>query len=337
MRIWELPHNPVPVYYPGGEKIRTYRSLNGSGPKSPEDWVGSTTTLASPVRGADTEVGLSYLEDGRPIADVLHESLPDRPPRVDFLFKLLNPAIRIPVHWHPNNEFAARFLKQQHGKAEAWIVLSRKMHVWLGWKPGTDLGSIRSAVERQDIPWMLSHMHEFDLDAGDTVFVPPGMVHAIDQDALVAEIQQPTSVSILAEHESINVDDVAATLGAGWEEALACLVPAMDEADVKESLGSLPSRSGVHSVFASESDRYFRSWVINCDGRVALPITGTSVLLVDSGTVEFRPPGQETIRASNGTTWLVTEDDRELLIEGNGKLFLFSGPSGSEGSSNGTA
>ena len=60
------------------------------------------------------------------------------------------------------------------------------------------------------------------MSAGDAVFVPAGAPHAIGDGMLIVELQEPTDLSILLEWEGFGIDDEqAATLGLGWDVALA--------------------------------------------------------------------------------------------------------------------
>lgn len=333
MKIIPLPHNPVPVYYPGGEQIRAYRGVRGDVDGiSPEDWLGSTTVLRSPVEGEDLEEGHSSLEDGRTVLDLLNDDPeswvgPTKPATVDFLVKLIDPAERVPVHWHPNARFAREHLSLGHGKAEAWVVLSRKARVWLGLRQDVDLDEFHAAIAHQRVAWMLDQMHVFDLAAGDTVYVPPGMLHAIDSGSLMVEVQEPTSVSILAEYERLGIGELNASLGAGWSAALKCLSPPTERHIVEDLLGRLPDTTGIAPLFPEESRQFFRAWVLNLDGEASLTVDGISVVLVDEGEVKWTasPDVPETV-ARRGSAWLFGISSRSLEIRGRGRLLVFSGP-----------
>jgi mannose-6-phosphate isomerase len=57
--------------------------------------------------------------------------------------------------------------------------------------------------------------------AGETIFVPAGVPHAIGTGVLIAELQEPTDLSVLLEWDGFGIDDEqAATLGLGWDVAL---------------------------------------------------------------------------------------------------------------------
>ncbi len=59
------------------------------------------------------------------------------------------------------------------------------------------------------------------MHAGDAIFVPAGVPHAIGEGVLIAELQEPTDLSVLLEWDGFGIDDEqGATLGLGWDIAL---------------------------------------------------------------------------------------------------------------------
>ena len=74
----------------------------------------------------------------------------------------------------------------------------------------------------QDHDALLGALNPVPVSAGDAVFVPAGVPHAIGDGILIAELQEPTDLSILLEWDGFGIDDEqAATLGLGWDVALA--------------------------------------------------------------------------------------------------------------------
>lgn len=333
--ILPLPHNPIPVYYSGGSDIRRYRGIDDDSlPLSPEDWIGSTTIGGSRKTDSSGDpVGYSRVADGRTVSALisadpatwLGSDVSDR--TADFLLKLLNPGMRIPVHWHPDDGYASKHLGLSNGKAEAWIILSDTATVWLGFAEGTTESDLRAAIDRQDPDWMLDRMHRFDLAYNDTVFVPPGLVHAIGAGALLAEIQEPSSASILAEHASLGLDAERAHLGAGWDAAFECLLRPSPRDQVLPLLGIVQDAPGTSPVFPEASRRFFGASVINVSGVTAVPIHRLSAAIVDQGPVTWadESTGDRTSAAA-GSSWLLGAGLGSWSLEGDGRVFLFSGP-----------
>ena len=67
-----LPANQPPArFYQGGARIAEFRGSHDVQPNTPEDWVGSTTS----VRGKAPE-GMTRLENGELLADALASAVP---------------------------------------------------------------------------------------------------------------------------------------------------------------------------------------------------------------------------------------------------------------------
>jgi mannose-6-phosphate isomerase len=140
--------------------------------------------------------------------------------------KLLDPVERLPVHAHPDREFARLHLGSDYGKAEAWIVAATRnggADVWLGLKHDVEPARYREWVERQDTEALLGSLHRIAVRPGDAFFVPAGVPHALGAGALIVEVQEPTDWSIMCEWQGFPVDPADAHLGLGWDSALAAL------------------------------------------------------------------------------------------------------------------
>ena len=59
--------------------------------------------------------------------------------------------------------------------------------------------------------------------AGDIVYVPAGVPHAIGAGVLIAELQEPTDFSFLCEWQGFPIRPEDSHLGLGWETALAAI------------------------------------------------------------------------------------------------------------------
>src|SRR5438105_13301200 len=141
MNPLRLASNNFHRFYRGGSGIAEFRGIPVTDPYAPEDWIGSTVSLF----GCDGP-GLSRLEDGRLLRDAVaadpegflgpaHVAYFGADPAL--LVKLLDPDQRLPVHCHPNREFAKRHLGLRYGKTEAWVVLSVRVAepmVYLGFR-----------------------------------------------------------------------------------------------------------------------------------------------------------------------------------------------------------
>src|SRR3954454_17082318 len=150
-----LPERVLPTrvyrFYRGGALIDRLRGEPEHDDVYPEDWVGSVVAANNPGRD-EPFAGLSRLERGPFLRDAVREGR-DAWGTPNLLVKLLDPVERLPVHAHPNREFARLQLGSDYGKTEAWIVVSTReaeAEVWLGLREDVDRDTYRDWVARQD-------------------------------------------------------------------------------------------------------------------------------------------------------------------------------------------
>jgi mannose-6-phosphate isomerase len=214
---------PTRVYrfYRGGALIDRLRGEPGQDTELPEDWIGSIVEARNPGQ----EDGLSRLADGR----LLRDAIAADPaywgePRV--LVKLLDSSERLPVHAHPGRPFAREHLGSPYGKTEAWVVVATRgddADVWLGLRDGVERDAYRRWIDAQDTDALLDSLNRLTVRAGDVVYVPAGVPHAIGAGVLILEVQEPTDFSILCEWRGFPVEPEKAHLGLGWDRALEAL------------------------------------------------------------------------------------------------------------------
>src|ERR1051325_8905548 len=125
---------PTRVYrfYRGGaliDRLRGEPELDGD---HPEDWIGSVVAARNPRRD-EPFAGLQRLGAG----PLLREAIRERRAywgEPDVLVKLLDPVERLPVHAHPDREFARTHLGSDYGKIVAWQIGGTRdgtLHAWL--------------------------------------------------------------------------------------------------------------------------------------------------------------------------------------------------------------
>jgi mannose-6-phosphate isomerase len=127
---------------------------------------------------------------------------------------------------------------------------------------------------------MLAALHRVPVAAGDAIFVPAGTPHAIGEGLLIAELQEPTDMSVLLEWDGFGIDgEDEATLGLGWERALTCVD--RTARDVGALLGPAPDGS-VAGLLPPAADPFFRAERVAPAARTELA-PGFAVVIVLDG------------------------------------------------------
>jgi mannose-6-phosphate isomerase len=312
MRPIRLTANRVPRFYRGGPAIDELRGTPAppGGDSAPEDWVGSTTA----VSGSASD-GLSWLEDGRTLREAVQadpegflgprhaERYGDNPA---LLVKLLHAGERLPVHCHPDRDFARRHLDCPWGKTEAWVITATQVPepvVHLGFREAIDPRRLDELVEGQQTETLLASLNTLPVAPGDAVLVPAGVPHAIGEGVLLVELQEPTDFSVLLEWEGFAVDGRRdGHLGLGFELALGCVDRSGWGPAELERLrgrerpgdrigglagGSAPRVRGVDRLLPAEADPFFGAERLRPDPAAAIEAAFSILVVVDgSGRLE---------------------------------------------------
>lgn len=324
MDLIVLPSNrPANRFYQGGRQITDFRGEPPAASHEPEDWIASTTSVF-----AQPDVGITVLPNGVPMPAAI-----ERDPQgwlgpehvaafgadTRLLVKLLDAGQRLPVHAHPDGDFAATHLGHAHGKAEAWYIL-RGGTVHLGLRRDVEGSELRDLVERQDSESLLSLLNPIDVAPGDVVFVPPGQLHAIDQGVFLLEVQEPEDLSILLEWRDFEIDGPAeGHLGLGFDLALKAVTHRHLD---REELDKLVIRGpGEGSVLPRVADPYFRVERILVDGWQEIA-PGFAVLVAVQGDLvaagEAMPAGR---------TAMAPHFIGPIAVSGHGELVVCRPPS----------
>jgi len=315
MKPIRLAANRFPRFYRGGQAIDELRGMapEAAGAFLPEDWVGSTTTAFGSAGD-----GLTRLEDGRTLRAAIgedpegflgrrHADAYGADPAL--LVKLLHAGERLPVHLHPDRDFARRHLDCPWGKTEAWVVIGAdgpEPVVHLGFREPMDPGRLAELVSGQRVDALLASLNAVPVASGDTVLVPAGTPHAIGQGVLLVELQEPTDFSVLLEWDGFAIDGPGqGHLGLGFDLALRAVdrsgrAPA--ELD-RLRAGRGPVRPGVERLFPEEADPFFRAERLRPDPAAALEAAFAILVVTDgSGRLET---GGGSLELARGDTALV--------------------------------
>ncbi|WP_375387199.1 class I mannose-6-phosphate isomerase [uncultured Amnibacterium sp.] len=319
-----LPSNrPADRFYRGGRRITDLRGDPPAGSHEPEDWVASTThVLGRPG------VGETALADGTTLATAVaadpvgwlgeaHVARWGADTRL--LTKLLDAGQRLPVHAHPDGDFAQRHLGHAHGKTEAWVILAGGT-VHLGLREDIDEQQLRALVDGQRTERLLGLLHAIDVRPGDAVLVPAGRLHAIGEGVLLLEVQEPEDLSILLEWDGFDLDGASdGHLGLGFDVALQAVSRTRLDPD---ALDALVTRGIVDGpVLPPAASAFFTVDRRPIAGAGALP-AGFAVVLVEQGSVVLGG-----LRLTRGATVVLPAGAGEVEASGSGVLLVARPPS----------
>lgn len=108
------------------------------------------------------------------------------------LIKLITADDKLSVQVHPNDEYASR-VENDSGKTESWYVIDAKegAELIVGTKNCTK-EKFKEAIEKGDLD---KYLNRVKVKKGDFFFVQSGLVHAICEGVLIAEIQQSSDTT----------------------------------------------------------------------------------------------------------------------------------------------
>jgi mannose-6-phosphate isomerase len=114
--------------------------------------------------------------------------------RFPLLIKFIDANDRLSVQVHPEDEYAMEHENGEYGKNEMWYIISSKPGAKLiyGTRPGIRKEDFEKAVEEDRIGQCL---HEVEVFPGDVLNIPAGLIHAIGDGIVLAEIQQNSNTT----------------------------------------------------------------------------------------------------------------------------------------------
>lgn len=235
------------------------------------------------------------------------------------LLKLLDADDALSVQVHPGDEYARR-VEGKFGKTEAWVILKADPGAQLvfGVVPGTTTEQLREASQQGSAVQAL--LQRVDVEPGDVLYIPSGMVHAIGKGIMLYEIQQSSDVTYRF-YDWDRVDQ------AGKKRELH-LDKALDVTDV-----TLPAVKAVPQVILSDetgvrsqllkNDFFGLERLEKCKDMVIAPTPEKFGIItaIEDGSIAW-DGGEMTLKA--GQTAMLPADGYELKVTGG--HFLVSYP-----------
>jgi mannose-6-phosphate isomerase len=318
----KLPSNQFDHFYRGGNRIGKLRKGPG-GPMRPEEWIASTTT-----RFGEKVNGLSVLANGKLLRDEVindpqhwlgSDHVKKYGSSTEILVKLLDPDQRLPVHYHPDRKFASDKLDLAHGKTEAWIILDAPIgaKVGVGFNRKMSKSEVAELVSKHDSQGLLDSLMFLEVSAGDVVFVPAGVPHAIEAGIFVLELQEPTDLSILLEWDGFAVDgDKDGHLDLGYEVALDALrLEPLSEQEISQIITRFDKEKNTSQrIFNPIADDFFRADYLSGDNAVV--DAGFGILLILEGTGKLEFSDSNTLQVEAGDAVVIANAAGSFTLRG---------------------
>lgn len=188
-----------------------------------ELWVAGPASLVSDPADPSALVTLEALAAREGPALVGTAGMALLGPRFPLLIKIIDPADRLSLQLHPDDDQARGIDPSSLGKREAWYIIEATAEAMLvvGVARGSDPAELRRAVGAGEVP--ASMLEAVPAERGSIVHVPPRTLHSIGPGALLYEVQQPSDLTL-------RVSDWGRPTGPHrplhTAEALRCLDPA---------------------------------------------------------------------------------------------------------------
>ena len=181
-------HPTYQHYIWGGDRIPTYFRRELPPGRYAESWEVS-----------DRSEGMSVVANGSWKGKTFQELLRSEKEKIvgkgkcwdpfPLLIKVIDSKQHLSLQVHPDAEAASKFGGQP--KSEMWIALE-KSSVYVGLKEGVLREDFLKAIEQGRVEHLLTR---FDLEKGESIYIPAGQVHAVCAGALLLEVQQNSNTT----------------------------------------------------------------------------------------------------------------------------------------------
>ena len=323
---WKLVPNKI-VRYPGGREIDRFRGIfPGADDGRPEAWVGSDTRTVDAAEKGDPNDGCAevMLPDGSrrylfeaveadPEAALGAAHIARNGARIGVLVKLLDAEKQLGLQTHPTRAYAKEWFGSDYGKEESWYVIGK----------------------REDIRAMEDCCHKIPVEVGDAFFIQAGLPHAIGCGCFVAEVQEPSDITVGAHKLPDGTPEEQAF---HKERLLGCYI--YNGADYAENLRRYriePKRlrggdwGEERVVIGTAQTPYFSFTQLTAEKPVALKRTGTpqiAVVLEGGGTLRC---GEAAMPVQKADEFFIPYSAGEITLEPQDRtVLLLCNPAGAD-------
>ncbi|OPJ63560.1 mannose-6-phosphate isomerase, class I [Clostridium oryzae] len=174
------------------EKIWGGRDLNIFKDDVPDGNIGESWEVSCHPHGTNIIINGEY--QGLKLTELINREgkniVGSKMPTEKFplLLKFINSADKLSIQVHPDDEYGKR-VENELGKTEAWYVMDAKegAALILGVKENCSKEQFKKAIENGTLE---DYMEKIPVKKGDVYFIKSGLMHAICEGVIIAEIQQ---------------------------------------------------------------------------------------------------------------------------------------------------
>lgn len=190
MKAIRVPLVFKPVYKEylwGGRRLADTYARKGTPAVCAESWEISAHPDGASVVAEGPFAGQSLAELASAFGRALTGTRAPEPTLFPLLCKVIDARDRLSVQVHPNNENAERTGGEP--KTEMWVVLDRTpgASLYAGLAEEASPASLQAALADGTVAAQLAQL---DVEPGQALFIPGGLVHAIGAGCLIYEVQQ---------------------------------------------------------------------------------------------------------------------------------------------------
>ena len=265
--FYPFKFNPVyKDYLWGGRNLEKIGKTLPAG-KIAESWeIASHPDGMSIIANGEFE-GMSLFEVVRKYGkEIIGTALPkDEALKFPLLVKLIDANDKLSVQVHPDDRYARIHENGEWGKSEAWYIISATPGAKLIYDvlPGINKDSFTQAVKERKVE---SCLKQIEVEPGDVINIPAGLIHAIGEGIVLAEIQQNSNATYrLYDYDRIDKNGNKRPLHI--EKAIDVIDFNAEERN--EKVKGLDVKIGpASSISYKVANRYFTLQLYDVDGRV---------------------------------------------------------------------
>ncbi len=291
----------------GGTLLSEQYNKGVSGQKIAEAWV-----LAL------RQDGENVIENGKYAGKKLSEVI-ECETQFPLLIKLIDACDKLSVQVHPNDDFA-KAEGLDAGKTEMWYILDAKPGAKLvyGFKKDVDISPqmIKEYAESGKLEEILNFV---PVKKGDVFFIPAGLVHAIGEGILIAEVQQNSNTTYrLYDYDRKDKDGNKRELHI--DNAIKVIDPTLPHFDSAAKV--ISQKDGIKHIYLVSCE-YFSAEAYEISAKITIKNPKDSFILCTDGCGDIIYDSKE-YHFEKGDGYYITEDIKEYTIKSENTSLIIS-------------